>query len=90
MGKDTFERHRSLFTASFDPQLKKRFIKRFVWGVFLYGSETCMDSQESRHEKNRRFGDVDMEENGGKWRTSSGLTGSQVTKSYLELEKPAS
>ena len=62
MAKDTCERHRSLFTASFDPQLKKRFIKRFVWGVFLYGSETCMDSQESRHEKNRRFGDVDMAE----------------------------
>ena len=40
MAKDIFERHRSLFTASFDPQLKKRLIKCFVWSVFLYGSET--------------------------------------------------
>ena len=35
MAKDTFKRCRSLFTASFDPNLKKRFIK------CLYGVYSC-------------------------------------------------
>ncbi|XP_071823117.1 uncharacterized protein [Apostichopus japonicus] len=48
MAKETFKPHNSLFTASLELQLKKRLMKCFVWGVFLYGSETWTLRKEDR------------------------------------------
>ncbi|XP_071823120.1 uncharacterized protein [Apostichopus japonicus] len=48
MAKETFKPHNSLFTASLELQLKKRLMKYFVWGLFLYGSETWTLRKEDR------------------------------------------
>ena len=40
MGKNSFNRRKTLFTSKMDIGLKKRLIKCFVWSVVLYAAET--------------------------------------------------
>ena len=39
-GKVAFERKRQTLTGKLKMELKKRFVKCFIWSVALYGSET--------------------------------------------------
>ena len=39
-GKVAFERERRTLTGKLKMELKKRFVKSFIWSVALYGSET--------------------------------------------------
>ena len=40
MEKQAFNRKRSIFCGPLESELRKRLVKRFVWSVVLYGSET--------------------------------------------------
>ena len=38
--KKAFNRKRSIFSGPLEKELRKRFVKSFVWSVALYGAET--------------------------------------------------
>ena len=39
MGKAAFNKNRTLFTSTFDLELRKKLVKCYVWSIALYGAE---------------------------------------------------
>ena len=49
-GKVAFERERRTLTGKLKMELKKRFVKSFIWSVALYGSETwTIKAKDKKH-----------------------------------------
>ena len=49
MAKAAFNRRRTLLTGKLDLNLKKKFVKCFVWSVALYGAETWTLRKKERN-----------------------------------------
>ena len=60
-GKVNFERQRRTLTGKLKMELKKRFIKSFIWSVALYGSETWTKKATDKKHSGSIW-NVDMEE----------------------------
>jgi hypothetical protein len=40
MAKAAFNKKRTLFTSTFDLELRKKLVKCYIWSIALYGAET--------------------------------------------------
>jgi len=40
MAKAAFYKKKTLFTSTLDVNFRKELIKRYIWGIALYGAET--------------------------------------------------